>query len=219
MGNHGASTCETTEHEKKWSWIGDTLKRPSDCIFRQALWWNPQDCRLTRRPGNSWREDAHRTIQSKGYHRLRRSTWPELKRRGDWDMKRFVSGVCSEIEGIQALDTHAPRPRKEIPNALKTWKSYNNQDDKEFVSPPNHLPDPSPYLKSHMVHPWRNHFHPLYVSDWHWLTWPPILVKSYTSIEGEFYQGLCVISRGEVRLNMGKCLARLKIIRNLVHDQ
>ena len=26
---------------KKWTWIGHTLRRPMDCIARQALWWNP----------------------------------------------------------------------------------------------------------------------------------------------------------------------------------
>ena len=43
--------------QRRWSWIGHTLRKPMTCIARQALAWNPQEKRKRGRPRNTWRRD------------------------------------------------------------------------------------------------------------------------------------------------------------------
>ena len=78
----------------KWTWIGHTFRRPSYCIARQALLWNPQGSRRRGRLPNSWTRDTDHTIQLRGLF------WHQLeclsRDRGDW--RDFVSGLCSETE-------------------------------------------------------------------------------------------------------------------------
>jgi len=79
---------------RKWTWIGHTIRRPMDCIARQAFHWNPQGSRRSGRPRNSWRRNTESTIQ------MNNCTWTQMERlardRGYW--RSFVSGLCSEME-------------------------------------------------------------------------------------------------------------------------
>jgi len=58
---------------RKWGWLGNTRRKPSDDIARQAPEWNPQGKRGGGRPGNTWRrtvlEEAKRV----------KKTWMEVK--------------------------------------------------------------------------------------------------------------------------------------------
>lgn len=44
--------------QRKWSWVGHTLRRPADNIARQSLDWNPQGTRLRGRPKITWKRSA-----------------------------------------------------------------------------------------------------------------------------------------------------------------
>ena len=46
---------------RKSSWIGHTLRKPSDWV----LWWNPQGKRRRDRLRNSWRSNTERIVASK----------------------------------------------------------------------------------------------------------------------------------------------------------
>ena len=52
--------------QRKWRWIGHTLRKPVDCITRQALTWNPQGSRKRGRPRNTWRRDLDKERASMG---------------------------------------------------------------------------------------------------------------------------------------------------------
>jgi hypothetical protein len=36
--------------ERKWKWLGDTLRKPEGAIEKEALEWNPQGARRRGRP-------------------------------------------------------------------------------------------------------------------------------------------------------------------------
>ena len=50
--------------QRKWGWIGHTLKKPPANITRQALSWNPQGKRRRGRPCNSWRRDTEAELKA-----------------------------------------------------------------------------------------------------------------------------------------------------------
>ena len=87
----GQRKIETQILERKWRWIGHTLRKDSNSIARHALEWNPQGTRRRGRPKRTWRrsvlDEAERTGKS----------WKELKRlardRGEWRV--FVEALCS----------------------------------------------------------------------------------------------------------------------------
>jgi hypothetical protein len=77
--------------ERKWQWIGHTLRKEPDEICRQALDWNPQGSRKPGRPKNTWRRSLAPDIKASG------KTWNEIKTlandREAW--KNFVKARCS----------------------------------------------------------------------------------------------------------------------------
>ena len=49
--------------ERRWGWLGHTLRKPNTNITRQALTWNPQGKRKGGgRPKNTWRRDLEADI-------------------------------------------------------------------------------------------------------------------------------------------------------------
>ena len=78
--------------QRKWRWIGHTLRKPEDCITRQALTWNPQGSRKRGRPRNTWRRDLDKERARMGV------TWGELCRTAeDRDgFKALIGGLCSQ---------------------------------------------------------------------------------------------------------------------------
>ena len=77
--------------QKKWRWIGHTLRRPQPNIARHALDWNPQGTRRRGRPTNSWRRTLDIEL------RKTRMSWGEAKARAmdraKW--KDVVKALCS----------------------------------------------------------------------------------------------------------------------------
>ena len=77
---------------RKWSWNGNTLRRNTTAITKQALTWNPQGKRGRGRPKNTWRRSTEQEFKKKGL------TWKQLERmaqdRRGW--KQFINGLCSE---------------------------------------------------------------------------------------------------------------------------
>lgn len=76
--------------QRRWRWIGHTLRKPAPNITRQALTWNPQGKRKRGRPRNTWRRDLDADIKQMG------KTWGQLERlaqnRDAW--RELVGGLC-----------------------------------------------------------------------------------------------------------------------------
>ena len=76
--------------QRRWRWIGHTLRKPASSTTRQALTWNPQGKRKRGRPRNTWRRDLEADMKRTG------RTWGQLERlaqdRGGW--RAFVDGLC-----------------------------------------------------------------------------------------------------------------------------
>jgi hypothetical protein len=75
MGKNRTTTNDSIV-QKKWRWIGHTLRRPQPNIARQALDWNPQGTRVREENGiNTWRRtldiELRKTRMSWGEARLR----------------------------------------------------------------------------------------------------------------------------------------------------
>ena len=84
----------TTEiRERKWRWIGHTLRRGTTEICREALEWNPQGQRRRGRPRGSWRRSVVSEIQAADPN----LSWNQVKsmarNRRQWSV--FKSSLCS----------------------------------------------------------------------------------------------------------------------------
>nr|XP_006821756.1 PREDICTED: uncharacterized protein LOC102803864 [Saccoglossus kowalevskii] len=76
--------------QKRWWWIGHTLRKRMPNITRQALTWNPRGKRKRGRPRNSWRRVMEADVKKMG------RTWKELETlaqdRSAW--RNLVDGLC-----------------------------------------------------------------------------------------------------------------------------
>ena len=75
--------------QRRWRWLGHTLKKPQNSITRTALTWNPQGKRRKGRPRNTWRRDLNMNMADMGMG------WPKLvtvtQDRRNWRL--FVNGL------------------------------------------------------------------------------------------------------------------------------
>ena len=89
--------AETEITQRRWRWIGHTLRKPVTNLTRQALKWNSQGTRKRGRPMNTWRRDLESDVQKMD------RMWEQFERlaqdRNDWRI--FVGGLCP-AEGRQA---------------------------------------------------------------------------------------------------------------------
>ena len=76
--------------QRRWRWLGHTLRKPASNITRQSLSWNPQGKRKRGRPRNSWRRDLEADVKSTGH------SWGQLEKlaqdREVW--RTLVGGLC-----------------------------------------------------------------------------------------------------------------------------
>jgi hypothetical protein len=77
--------------ERKWRWIGHTLRTKEGAIERAALDWNPQGARRRGRPRKTWKKTVEEEAADMG------KTWKEVKRlannRTRW--RGFTDSLCS----------------------------------------------------------------------------------------------------------------------------
>ena len=75
--------------QRRWRWIGHTLRRNDQNIARQALRWNPQGQRRRGRPRMTWRRSCELEMEANGH------SWSDLTQmardRDGWRM--FVRGL------------------------------------------------------------------------------------------------------------------------------
>ena len=87
----GQKTIERQILERKWRWIGHTLRKDSGNRARQALDWNPQGKRRRGRPRKTWRRSVHEEAERMG------KSWEQLKGvardREEW--KALTEALCS----------------------------------------------------------------------------------------------------------------------------
>ena len=76
--------------QRRWRWIGHTLRKPTSSTTRHALIWNPQGKRKRGRPRNTWRRDLEADTKELSL------TWGRLERlaqdRDAW--RTLVGGLC-----------------------------------------------------------------------------------------------------------------------------
>ncbi|XP_073668552.1 uncharacterized protein [Paramisgurnus dabryanus] len=76
--------------QRRWKWIGHTLRKPASSITRQSLTWNPQGKRKRGRPRITWRRELEADTKKSGHN------WGQLERlakdRDAW--RDFVCGLC-----------------------------------------------------------------------------------------------------------------------------
>ena len=79
---------------RKWKWIGHTLRKDDTDITKEALEWNPQGTRKKGRPPNTWRRTVLKEAKELG------KTWSEIKieakNRVRW--RNLVAALCSTRE-------------------------------------------------------------------------------------------------------------------------
>ncbi|GFR64328.1 hypothetical protein ElyMa_001919900 [Elysia marginata] len=55
---------EVEMRRRKWRWIRHMLMKPSQCITRRSLVWNPQGRRARGRPRMTWRRETEAEMAS-----------------------------------------------------------------------------------------------------------------------------------------------------------
>jgi hypothetical protein len=75
-------------NERKWKWIGHTLRKDSQATERQALNWYPQGRRKRGRPERKWR----RTLEEEKWERpgKKLEPWPKTGSAGDAWLKPYA---------------------------------------------------------------------------------------------------------------------------------
>ena len=77
--------------QRKWGWIGHTLRKSHDNVTKQSLDWNPQGKRRVGRPKKTWRRSVESEAKAAGW------SWAELKKaaqnRVRW--RTVVPALCS----------------------------------------------------------------------------------------------------------------------------
>ena len=75
--------------QRKWRWIGHTLRKENSSITKRVLDWNPQGARKRGRPRGTWRRVKDTDLEKSG------KSWNEVKElaqvRKEW--KVFVRGL------------------------------------------------------------------------------------------------------------------------------
>ena len=86
--------AEVEIRQRRWRWIGHTLRKPATSTTRHVLRWNPQGKRSRGRPRNTWRRDLEADVKKTGH------TWHQLeilaRDRDGW--RSLVGGLCP-LEG------------------------------------------------------------------------------------------------------------------------
>ena len=76
--------------QRRWRWIGHTLRKLVDSITRQALTWNQEGKRKIGRRKNTWRRDQEADVKETGY--TRRQLEILAQDRSAW--RSHVGGLC-----------------------------------------------------------------------------------------------------------------------------
>ena len=57
---------KTIIRQRKWRWLGHTLRKTQEDITKHALRWNPQGRRRPGRPKNTWRRELEKEMKERG---------------------------------------------------------------------------------------------------------------------------------------------------------
>ena len=57
---------KTIVRQRKWRWLGHTLRKGQEDITKHALRWNPQGRRRPGRPKNTWRRELEKEMKERG---------------------------------------------------------------------------------------------------------------------------------------------------------
>ena len=60
--------------QRRWRWLGHTLRKPRNSITRQSLQWNPQGKRGRGRPRTTWRRNLEVEMKASGH------SWRDITR-------------------------------------------------------------------------------------------------------------------------------------------
>ena len=53
--------------QRRWRWLGHTLRKPRNSITRQSLQWNPQGKRSRGRSRTTWRRNLEEEMKASGH--------------------------------------------------------------------------------------------------------------------------------------------------------
>jgi hypothetical protein len=91
MGCNKPATNWKSDKERKWRWIGHTLRKTEGATDRAALDWNPQGSRRRGRPRKTWKKTVEEEAAEMG------KTWKEVKRPANnrTRCRGFTDALCS----------------------------------------------------------------------------------------------------------------------------
>jgi hypothetical protein len=102
--------------QRKWRWIGHTLRKPDGANEKQALEWNPQGRRKRGRPRQTWKRSVLEEANEAG------KTWGELRglasSRVRW--RKFIEALCSYRSYKREVKVSHSRMIS-IPRLLTLW--------------------------------------------------------------------------------------------------
>jgi hypothetical protein len=77
--------------KRKWSWIGQTRRKPSGITEKDALDWDPQGKRKKGRPKKTWKRTVEEEARDQG------KRWQEVKAlvKNKVRWRSFIKALCS----------------------------------------------------------------------------------------------------------------------------
>jgi hypothetical protein len=91
MENYESTTNCIQVKERKWRWIGHTLRKATGSVEKSVLNWNPQGARRLGRPKKTWKRNTEDEVMEAGKTRseVRRLAVDRTR------CMRFTDALCS----------------------------------------------------------------------------------------------------------------------------
>ncbi|VDO88144.1 unnamed protein product [Schistosoma margrebowiei] len=133
--------AEEEIRERRWKWIGHTLRKSPNCITRQVLTWNPEEKRKRRRRENTLRREIEADMKKMN------NNWKELKRITQdrqqptvGENKPDSSGGRNQEEALEVDSTHIEESnqlRHKTSPHMESSRPKEKRKTKEHITPEN----------------------------------------------------------------------------------
>ncbi|KAK3757375.1 hypothetical protein RRG08_058232 [Elysia crispata] len=101
--------------QRRWRWLGHTLRKPRNSITRQSLQWNPQGKRSRGRPRTTWRRNLEEEMKASGH------SWRDIIR-----MAQDRRGWGTVVRGLYPLQGLGS-------STAKWWSKAEGKEKRDMV--------------------------------------------------------------------------------------
>ncbi|KAK3770541.1 hypothetical protein RRG08_059696 [Elysia crispata] len=122
--------------QRRWRWLGRTLRKPRKSITRQSLQWNAQGKRSRGRPRTKWRRNLEEEMKASG------NSWRDITRMAQ--DRREWGTVVRGLYPLQGPKSHSQGKEswQGAPHAVEGWP-VQGSSSRPWLPGPGSLPVPA----------------------------------------------------------------------------